>query len=371
VQLLSALVADADRSRNAVLRSHLEASGWRVRCAYDGPAALSALRSEEVRLVIVQCALPGMDGIAVVRAALANGQSFHAVFLDTAERPWFRPQCVALGALVCMTTPLSTQELDGVIKGALQRPPLAPGPRDSSRASALEPNAGDRVRLVIAAGPSVGSYPAVIVDRRPASLIVSAWEPDGGPIYVSLGTAATVGFPTNSGWGEVQSQVTGSYIGDSVIEITLSRIGRPVYTQRRRSERFSIALPVHAWPARARDAAGAMVAGHTEDIGLKGLRARFAQSLAQRGLVVLAVSPIAGAEEARLLGQRVWHEAAGEPGHEVHRYGFHFVRLALEAVHRLDTLLARVGASAIESQAAEPYSHHAEGGPGPPGPLTS
>lgn len=318
--------------------------------------------------MIVQCPLPGIDGIAVVRAALANGHCFHAVFLGIEERPWFRPQCTALGALACMATPVSTQALDSVLRDALQRSPPEPKAQHSSATGTSEPRPGDRARLIVAAGPSAGSYHAVVVDKSPASLVVSAWKADGSPVHLSLGTAAVVGFPFGNGWVDLRSQVTGSYISESVVQITLSRIGHAAYTQRRRSERVPLSLPIRAWPGRARAAASAMVVGHTEDIGPKGLRACFSGSLDESGMVMLAILPAAGEEEARLAGRRVWHEAVGQPGQEWHRYGFRFVRVDADAVRKLGALLARVSASQQRPEAGPQLSLPGEGGPGPPDP---
>lgn len=367
-RLPSALVADADRGRNAVLCDHLAAAGWNVHATYDGPSALRVLRSREVRLAIVQCPLPGMDGVAVVCAALANGRHFHAVFLDSTERPWFGPQCAALGALAYVVTPVSTDALDIVLREALQRPPPEAQPRRASASPASDPSRGDRVRLVVASGPSAGSYPAIVVDTGPAALVLSAWASDGSPVYLSLGTAAVVGFPAGNGWGELKAQVTGSYASKSVVEISLSHTGRATYAQRRRSERVSVSLPIRAWPAGARAPADAMVAGHTEDIGSKGLRACFSGSLVGSGMVMLAISPVAGGGEARLIGRRVWQETVGEPGQQWHRYGFRFTSLSRDATHRLDALLAAFSASQQRHEAGPHPSLPDQGGPGPPVP---
>ena len=337
------LAAHADRRSNEALCRHLEAFGWKVFSAYDGAAALTILRCESVRLAILDLDLPVLDGVEVVLAARATGRSFHVVFLDTSERPESERKCLDLGALAYIVKPLSPECLERLLQDALRRspPPGREGSRNTTD-SLAELSPGVRVRLCIQAGPSTGTYPAEVVDKTPASLVISAQAFDGSPVYVSLGTSMLVGFPASQGWGEFESRVAGSYVGSAGTEILLSFPDQVVYRERRGPARLKATLPIRVWPVEAEDRASSMISGQTEDIGRRGLRALFRGPLSSDEPVVLAISAKLGVEGPRLLGRAVWHEALGEPGQAWHRYGFRFLSLAPEARRSLGALLAHI-----------------------------
>ena len=339
------LAADGDRGFNQVLRRHLEAFGCKVFCECDGVGALRVLRSTPVQLAILALDLPVMGGIEVVVAARESGRQFHVVFVDIVERPAFRRSCLGLGALAYTVKPLSEKSLSRVLQDALhQSLPSSERASRSDHDSLSELSPGLRVRLCIQAGPSTGSYSGTVVDKGPASLVISALALDGSPVYVSLGTSVLVGFPAARGWGEFESRVAGSYVGSSGIEILLSWPDHVLYRERRGRARLKATLPIRVWPAGSEDPASSMVSGQTEDIGRRGLRALFRGPLplSVDGPVVLVISANHGVEEARLMGRAVWHEALGECDNLWHRYGFRFLRLAPKTRRRLSELLANI-----------------------------
>jgi DNA-binding response OmpR family regulator len=61
------LVVEDDRALCDLLRSHLEADGYQVVQAHDGPAALAAAEQHHPHLILLDWMLPGMDGLAVCR----------------------------------------------------------------------------------------------------------------------------------------------------------------------------------------------------------------------------------------------------------------------------------------------------------------
>lgn len=61
------LVVEDDRALCDLLRSHLEADGYQVIQALDGPAALAAAEQYHPHLILLDWMLPGMDGLAVCR----------------------------------------------------------------------------------------------------------------------------------------------------------------------------------------------------------------------------------------------------------------------------------------------------------------
>ena len=61
------LVVEDDRALSQLLCTHLEADGYTVVQAFDGPAALVAVEQQRPHLILLDWMLPGMDGLAVCR----------------------------------------------------------------------------------------------------------------------------------------------------------------------------------------------------------------------------------------------------------------------------------------------------------------
>jgi len=61
------LVVEDDVALSNLLRSHLEAEGYSVVQAFDGPSALSTVEQTRPQLIVLDWMLPGMDGLAVCR----------------------------------------------------------------------------------------------------------------------------------------------------------------------------------------------------------------------------------------------------------------------------------------------------------------
>ena len=66
------LVVEDDIALCDLLRSHLEADGYTVLQAFDGPAALAAVEQHCPHLILLDWMLPGMDGLAVCRRLRQN-----------------------------------------------------------------------------------------------------------------------------------------------------------------------------------------------------------------------------------------------------------------------------------------------------------
>lgn len=66
------LVVEDDIALCDLLRSHLEADGYMVLQAFDGPAALAVVEQHRPHLILLDWMLPGMDGLAVCRRLRQN-----------------------------------------------------------------------------------------------------------------------------------------------------------------------------------------------------------------------------------------------------------------------------------------------------------
>ena len=107
------LVVDDDPDVRKVIRSVLEADGYQVTEAADGPAALTLLRSmggpRGPQLIVLDVMMPGIDGVEVCRQIPhARTKVLMLTARDDAET---REAATAAGADRFMTKPFSAVEL--------------------------------------------------------------------------------------------------------------------------------------------------------------------------------------------------------------------------------------------------------------------
>src|SRR5918992_105741 len=66
------LVVEDETDVNNLIRDHLQAEGYAVVQAFDGPAALRLVEERRPDLIILDWMLPGMDGLTVSRQIRRN-----------------------------------------------------------------------------------------------------------------------------------------------------------------------------------------------------------------------------------------------------------------------------------------------------------
>jgi CheY-like chemotaxis protein len=112
------LVVDDDSDVRTTMASALEALGFKVEEAEDGPSALDRLRERVPALAIMDFAMPGMNGAEVARAAHARRPSLPVVFAsgysDTAAI-----ESAAGPKAVMLRKPFRMEELQAVLAEAL------------------------------------------------------------------------------------------------------------------------------------------------------------------------------------------------------------------------------------------------------------
>jgi len=323
------LVADANECFANAVSARARACGWQVMTVRDGEAALSALHLEHVTVAIVRAGLPGVNAGEVAAVARRSSQAPNVVFVHEDEQGM--AEHLRLPEVLCtIRKDALLDSLPAILLGhAPARPPVH---------SPIELEAQAPVRLSVVSGRLAGTHEGIVVESDAHHVCISAWDHDGSPIDLSLGTRGTVGFAGPKGWGELPSTVTGSYVRGSVIELTLLRSGEASYRQRRNAERYIATFPIWAWPAEGTDAPSKIASGRTEDIGRQGLRACFSTPLAFAGRAVLSVTPGRSTRASRLLADIVWHESV--PGTSEGRYGFRFASPGAAAAQSLDDLLS-------------------------------
>jgi len=70
------LIADDEPSMCVLLRQELEAAGYHVREAHDGPEALAAIRAERPHLVILDVLMPGLSGFDVAAVLRSDPRTY-------------------------------------------------------------------------------------------------------------------------------------------------------------------------------------------------------------------------------------------------------------------------------------------------------
>ena len=114
------LLVEDEHSIGSMTRGYLERSGWRVVWVRSGEEALAELGLHQVRIVILDIRLPGIDGFDVAR--LVRARSDVPILMLTARDD--EPDRVAgleLGADDYLTKPFSPRELVARMKAVLRR----------------------------------------------------------------------------------------------------------------------------------------------------------------------------------------------------------------------------------------------------------
>jgi DNA-binding response OmpR family regulator len=114
------LLVEDEHSIGSMTRGYLERSGWRVVWVRSGEEALVELGRHQVRIVILDIRLPGIDGFDVAR--LVRTRSDVPILMLTArdEEP-DRVAGLELGADDYLTKPFSPRELVARMKAVLRR----------------------------------------------------------------------------------------------------------------------------------------------------------------------------------------------------------------------------------------------------------
>jgi two-component system, OmpR family, KDP operon response regulator KdpE len=114
------LMVDDDPHVLRSLRAALESHGYRVRSAVSGPTALEACAAERPDVVLLDLALPGLDGVDVCRR-LRNWSRVPILVISARVHESQKVQALDAGADDYITKPFGTEELLARIRAALRR----------------------------------------------------------------------------------------------------------------------------------------------------------------------------------------------------------------------------------------------------------
>jgi DNA-binding response OmpR family regulator len=114
------LVVDDEEAIAEAVRARLEAEGYRVVAAADGPEAIAAHAEHHPDLVVLDLMLPGMDGLEVCKQIQRDGWTPVLMLTARAEEA-DKVAGFAVGADDYLTKPFSLRELTVRVKAILRR----------------------------------------------------------------------------------------------------------------------------------------------------------------------------------------------------------------------------------------------------------
>jgi DNA-binding NtrC family response regulator len=118
------LVVDDDEMVRDVIVSTLSQQGYPVISARDGFDAIGILMVEDIKLVITDLKMPGMDGIEVLESATKNNPDIAVVILTGFSTLETALKAIKKGAYDYLTKPFAMEEIIFVAERAFKREAL-------------------------------------------------------------------------------------------------------------------------------------------------------------------------------------------------------------------------------------------------------
>jgi DNA-binding response OmpR family regulator len=115
------LLVEDDEAIAAAVREHLEAAGYRLHHAADGPAGLAALERQPWDLVLLDGVLPGLDGWDLCRRLRQHDTEVPVIMLSARSSEAHRVLGLELGADDYLAKPFSMLELVARVRAQLRR----------------------------------------------------------------------------------------------------------------------------------------------------------------------------------------------------------------------------------------------------------
>jgi CheY-like chemotaxis protein len=110
------IVEDHEPTRSA-LGSLLRGLGADVLAEMpDGQAALELLATRQADLILTDCQMPRLDGIALVRRLRARGDRTPIIMISGQHDPQIKQLALAAGASLYLSKPISTPTLEHAIR---------------------------------------------------------------------------------------------------------------------------------------------------------------------------------------------------------------------------------------------------------------
>jgi len=119
---LCILIVDDHPANRLLLRRQLTYLGHQVTEAQDGEQGWARWRQQRFELVITDCSMPGMDGLALTRL-IREHQTHPTIIIGLTANAWpeERSRCQEAGMDDCLFKPLQLQQLQMMLTDAVQR----------------------------------------------------------------------------------------------------------------------------------------------------------------------------------------------------------------------------------------------------------
>jgi two-component system, OmpR family, alkaline phosphatase synthesis response regulator PhoP len=114
------LLVDDEPAIVETVRAYLEAEGYTVQTASDGPGALTLARSFHPDIIVLDLMLPGLDGLEVLRR-LRQISDVYVLLLTAKTHETDKVVGLTMGADDYVTKPFSPRELVARVKALLRR----------------------------------------------------------------------------------------------------------------------------------------------------------------------------------------------------------------------------------------------------------
>ena len=114
------LICDDDKEIVDSIELYLEQENFRVIKAYDGFEALTALKTNQIHLAVIDVMMPNMDGIRLIKE-IRKKSAIPVIFLSAKSEDADKILGLNLGADDYMTKPFNPLELIARIKSNLRR----------------------------------------------------------------------------------------------------------------------------------------------------------------------------------------------------------------------------------------------------------
>ncbi len=118
---INVLLAEDDRNLGSILKSYLEAKGFRTTLCENGKVALEAFKKEEYQFCIFDVMMPVMDGFTLAKEIRKLDKKVPLLFLTAKTMQEDKLEGFELGADDYITKPFSMEELLLRLKAILRR----------------------------------------------------------------------------------------------------------------------------------------------------------------------------------------------------------------------------------------------------------
>jgi two-component system OmpR family response regulator len=133
------LVVEDERHLAVGIKFNLEAEGYRVTTAADGPSALKAVENNDIDLVILDIMLPGMSGYAVCEKLREDGDDIPILILSARTLSEDRTRGFDVGANQYLSKPFDLDELLSRVRNLLTHHPRGRrSPRPATKLTTYE-----------------------------------------------------------------------------------------------------------------------------------------------------------------------------------------------------------------------------------------